>query len=453
MVLYLFGISSFNIIFFYSTFLYVVIITTWLINCDDKLNYFTIILILSYVYYFGQYLINYFGFDFASQYTIKNTYSNTEINQTALYILLNIVTLHIGVLVFNGREPSTKKRSSLNRRDAGAFSMVVAVLLPISFVCEVLILVFKIRLNVVYGYSIALNTTYNGAGSLSYIVNFISTLFLPSVFAGLIVSKGKKVNFLVWLIFLIYMILYFMSGSRYEVATALAGILLLYHFYYKKIKWKSMLLLAGCGLLFLFVFSVMSNMRRISNYGNTSDIMVILKTALSNVGESNFLTEVISVAGFQILACTAIFKYCPSTQPFTYGMYYLGGIVRVIPNLFGGNNIFITDSIDTIFRQYLTKTYGMGSSFIMEAYYNFGWCGILVMLFYAYLIVFLCRSMQEIRNGTNQDQILMYFVFYIAATSMFWIRSDARFLLREIVYYYFGIKVLVSIVKGTFLRH
>ena len=44
-------------------------------------------------------------------------------------------------------------------------------------------------------------------------------------------------------------------------------------------------------------------------------------------------------------------------------------------------------------------------------------------------------------------------LYYIAATSFFWIRSDARFLVREIVFYYWGIKILTMCVQGTFFRN
>ena len=118
----------------------------------------------------------------------------------------------------------------------------------------------------------------------------------------------------------------------------------------------------------------------------------------------------------------------------------------------GGTNIFITDSIDTMFRKFLTVTYGMGSSFIIEAYYNFGYAGVLMMVLYGALIAYLVNFMEN-RQKQEENLVLTYFVYYIAATSFFWIRSDARFLVREIVFYYWGIKILTMCVQGTFFRN
>lgn len=108
----------------------------------------------------------------------------------------------------------------------------------------------------------------------------------------------------------------------------------------------------------------------------------------------------------------------------------------------------ITESIDSIFLKYLTKTYGMGSSFIIEAFYNFGYLGIFMMIFYGYLIAIICRKMDLIRKGKSKDVILTYFIFYMAAETLFWVRSDARMLLREIVFYYLGFKIMTKIVYG-----
>ena len=70
---------------------------------------------------------------------------------------------------------------------------------------------------------------------------------------------------------------------------------------------------------------------------------------IHDTNEDNIFTDVISTAGMQILTVTAVYDNCPSEIPYSYGEYYLFGILRIIPNVTGGTNIFITDSIDTMF--------------------------------------------------------------------------------------------------------
>ena len=212
------------------------------------------------------------------------------------------------------------------------------------------------------------------------------------------------------------------------------------------------MLIALVGVAVLYVCSLLSNVRRITNYGKTNSASQILNEAIHDTNEDNIFTDVISTAGMQILTVTAVYDNCPSEIPYSYGEYYLFGILRIIPNVTGGTNILITDSIDTMFRKFLTVTYGMGSSFIIEAYYNFGYAGVLMMVLYGALIAYLVNFMEN-RQKQEENLVLTYFVYYIAATSFFWIRSDARFLVREIVFYYWGIKILTMCVQGTFFRN
>lgn len=443
--------ASFNTVFLLATTVYAYMIISWFSCCSDKLNYFTMILVLSYLYYFGQYLLNFFGVELTGQYTINNIYTPSRINSAALYLLLNMVVLHFSVILFQ-RVTRKEKIHVESSKDKQAFQYVSLILLGGSFVCEIAVLLFKISINRISGYSVALNTNYTGAGSFSYIVNFASTLYLPSLFAALVSTKGTRLKVIPWISYVIFVVLYFMSGSRFEAVVSMAGIFLLINFYYKKINLRKLIKFGIIGVIVLYICALMSNVRRITNYGRSGSYGSIVQEALNDTADGNFLTETISTAGFQVLTVTAVYENCPEKIDYSYGTYYLGGIIRVIPNLLGGENKLITDSIDTMFKQFLTKTYGMGSSFIIEAYYNFGNFGILMMLFYGYLISYVSEKMGNIRSKKLDDEILTYFIFYIAATSFFWIRSDARFLVREIVYYYYSFKFATWVFRGLFLR-
>lgn len=448
----LIGSSSFNPVFFVATIVYMYMLISWFSCCEDKLNYFTIILVLSYLYYFGQYLLNFFGIELTGQYTINSVFTPQKINSAALYLLVNIIVLHLAVLLFQRTTRKTKPYHEIPGNKQ-AFKYVSLGLLAVSFVCEVAVLLFKIAINRASGYATALNSNYAGAGSFSYIVNFCSTLFLPAVFASLVATKDSKSKIFPWITYVIFIALYFLSGSRFEAVVSMAGIFLLVNFYFKKVNFRKLAMFALVGLVVLYVCSLMSNVRRITNYGRTSDYGAIVREAFEDTNSNNFLTSVVSTAGFQVLTVTAVKENCPDVIDYSYGTYYLGGMVRVIPNITGGENKLITDSIDTMFTQFLTKTYGMGSSFIIEAYYNFGYLGILMMLVYGYLIAYVSEQMQNVRDGKQKNMIFTYFIFYIAASSCFWIRSDARFLVREIVYYYFAIKFLTWTVRGIFCKN
>lgn len=456
------NIESYNFIFVASTLMYVVLFYTWLKKRKNWLNFFTVILGLTYIYTFGQYLVNFLGAPVICQYNINNVesmYSNVEINNVALYFLINVILLHMFVVFWDDKVISLTERkthrynilpldtNSLNNR---AFLTTSMILLAISFVCEMLVLTFKIRINLTLGYADALAASYTGAGGFSHIINFASTLFIPSVFASLIATKGKKINIIVWALYVIYVVLYFMSGSRFEAIISLAGVVLVYHYYYTPISTTKLFLIILLGLIVIYACAVVSNIRIIDRYGIYNNSIDVLRESIKLTNKNNFIFDVISVTGMQVLTNTAVYEHCPADVDFSYGSYYLGGLIRLIPNIFGGENKLITASIDSLFVQYLTKSYGMGSSFVIEAYYNFGLFGVLMMFPYGYLIALVCKTMEKARK--NKNIILTYFVFYISSTAMFYVRSDARMLVREIVYYYFGYKFLTWLVKNIFYK-
>lgn len=452
--LYMFIIDTknYNVMFVFGTIVFAVLLISWIIDTHQIVNYFSILIMLIYLYTLGQYLLYYFNLDIKFQYNIKNTYQPQQINQAVLYILINTIVLHMATVVFMNQRKKQKIEHESTNEEQTAFRITSIVLLNVSFVCKLIVLLFKIRLNLTYGYSVALGTDYNGAGPFSHIVNFVATLFLPSIFAVLVATKNKKYNFIFWVYYFIFVIAYFLSGSRFEAVISLAGLVLLYHFYYRKITVKQFILIGIVGFCVLFVCSLMNKVRIITNYGQTTDFTEIFRNSIQSSKKSNFMFDVIATTGFQILSVTNVLINCPNPHHFTYGGYYFGGLMRIIPNILGGNNILITKSIDNIFTPYLTKTYGMGSSFIIEAYYNFGYFGFLIMILYGYLIALVCSKMNYIRKGQSKNIILTYFVFYMAAETLFWVRSDARMLLREIVFYYIGFKILTKIVQGTLKR-
>ena len=271
----LMGLSAFNpseykVVFVVMTIVHIGLLITWIKSHGNVFNYFSIILLLSYIYYFGQYLLVFFDIENKRQFTILNTYTPTTINRAAIYLEVNMVVLHAFTVLFKKTVKNLTDDSSEykgRKVNINVFRYVSLALLIVSFACEFFLLIFKIKLNVTQGYGVALNTNYSGAGAFSHIVNFGSTLFLPALFASFVSTKGKrKSTVFVWTIYIVFIALYFMSGSRFEAVVSLAGVCLYYNCYCKKIDLKKLVLIALFGVAVLYVCSLLSNVRRITNY-------------------------------------------------------------------------------------------------------------------------------------------------------------------------------------------
>ena len=68
---------------------------------------------------------------------------------------------------------------------------------------------------------------------------------------------------------------------------------------------------------------------------------------------------------------TLVYKECPKIIDYAYGTSYFKMLFSMIPNLWGGVHPSSID-VDSVFSPLYSKTTGLGSSFLAEAYWNFG---------------------------------------------------------------------------------
>ena len=93
-VLMFVGMNSFYSMFFIALTIHIYLFFSWSKINRSWFNYFNILIILSFIYYFGQYLLLVLGFPLSYQYTIKNVYTPKHINYAASFLLLNMIVLH-----------------------------------------------------------------------------------------------------------------------------------------------------------------------------------------------------------------------------------------------------------------------------------------------------------------------------------------------------------------------
>lgn len=448
-------IKSIEAVWVVNSLIYIFLIWTTTKFFKYKINYFTIFILLTYIYHLGQHLTYTFGWEISTQYTILNTYDISVINKIVMYATICVIILHASVCFFCGKDITYQNKtmtSSVKAKKMNILAIKITsiILFAVSFPSTVMVLVFKIKLLKQFGYSIALNSNFDSLGSFSYIVNFFYTLMIPAIVLALVAFKDSRWKVIFFIFTGVYIILYFSSGSRYQVVVFLMGLIIIFHYYYKKIKVKNALITCIIGYLLIFICSIMSEMRILMNHTSYSFAEIIIKS-IDITYKSNIFSKVLSITGQQIITITTVFEHCPNDINYSYGLYYLMGIARIIPNIFGGENKLITDSIDTMFHIYFTKSYGMGSSFIAEAYYNFGYLLVFVMIFYGFLIERLCRY--TIKYTDENNVFGLYVCFYFTCTTFFYVRSDARFLLRGYIFYCLSIFIIVKIVQNIFIKN
>jgi oligosaccharide repeat unit polymerase len=124
---------------------------------------------------------------------------------------------------------------------------------------------------------------------------------------------------------------------------------------------------------------------------------------------------------------------CPVPINHVNGETYFASILRIFPNLFWDVHPVAKVSVDSVFKAFVTPYGGIGSSFIAEAYYNFGYPSIIIMPIIGWLLYKLFIMMS--RSALDNDIGKGFLSIYIFSFSLFFIRSDTTPFWRNLVYF------------------
>lgn len=413
---------------------------------SERIELYILFLICTYLFYYGRYFLLFLGYN---KYIsgLKDYVSVGFINYVAVFTLLCIEVMHIFYICFSCKKGKEKIIFQRWKSNESAVTIVAWGMFCISYFFSIKVLMMNITMTRTYGYAYALQAYYSG-----YRVERFFSNFLPGAFILLVLKykENKMINKIIYAFLVIYLGLYFLSGSRLQAVLLIFSLVLVYEYefrHFDKIRLFKLgiLLLALCFLL-IMVSSVRNGIQ------NSSSVMEAIQSVKSGA-EDNFITKLLSECGFQIYSIAVVVRKCPSTVSYNYGLTYLKGIGQLMPNLFWSQNPFMQESIDTIFAYYLNGgTYGIGSSYIAEAYYNFGYFSILMMPLVGYLFARYRNFLNSCYSHAKRNIMSRYFLLSIPTYVLFYVRSDAVGFLKSIIYQSAMPCIAIIIVSGLFSR-
>ncbi len=434
------GRLSYQGTFIIVTLAYAWIIITWYRFFNSFLNSYTIFVIATYVFYFGQYLLITLGVQLNKGITIVTTYSEADNNFVALFIVTSMLMIHAGSIFSAIIDKKNNKLlqygevtiSTLDKPfDTKALKYVAVFLLMISYIPTLIILFNYVRIVLTVGYGSVFKSSFYTSGGFDNILGFLSTFIIPALIAAIIAFRKSKYLILVYFMTGVYLIMYFLSGSRYNAVLVILAILLIKKYFMGGIKGKEKVKYSVGGVLFIIVLSLISSIRselhRASSYG------MLLINVFEDLYQNNIIFTFLREFGFTFVATAAVFMNCPVPIDHVNGETYLASLLRIFPNLFWDVHPAAKVSVDSVFKSFVTSYGGIGSSFIAEAYYNFGYYSIIFMPIIGWLLYKLFVTMAN--SAINNDIGKGFLSIYIFSFTLFFIRSDTTPFWRNLVYY------------------
>lgn len=278
---------------------------------------------------------------------------------------------------------------------------------------------------------------------------FLATLFIPGMILFFAGARGRRMETIVaWAIVVSYAGGAVLLGGRSAVLLPLTAMLWLHHRTRRPLPTLIVAVCIGAAMLFI---PLVGSVRSTSGSARTD--MAVLQESYRSM-ESPYL-RVLRETGGSFQAIVRTMQLVPVSRPFDNGEGYLWAVAGVFPNLFwkvhpaavrGNASDWLIREVDP---DVASRGGGLGFSVIAEAYLNFAWWGIVVLLLLGYS---LGRFTKWVDSGESTARIaveamLLSFLLSLA-------RGESITYLRPIFWfcvapYYF----ITRFSRGIRLRH
>ena len=405
-----------------------------------EFDFYAILIVITFVFMFGQHFLYWLNIYPKDMIILTDRVHSEALYDTGFLVCFSIIAMNIGYLLIN---PPKTVRDSLYQKsfddERCRFCLYKAgkVFFFISLVPTLIELVTNIYLTFTVGYAERLtNSEYKRSG-ITNITGIISGFMIPAIIALFISRKPKQK----WPVIVLvgYTILYTLSGSRINTMILLVSTLYIQNKFFTKLNKKRIALYLVAAIIVMFAFSVVSSARK--NIGIGKDNFSMIQSSIDEIAENNPIVSALSEAGYTFEATSAVIDNCPNNKPYNKGLSYISGLLYIIPNGFTGDFYnSIASSTDDTFKGYINAYgSGIGSSFIAEAYWNFGYVSLLLMIVFGCFIGKICSKIDVAIK--TKDYSIIYICLYVLITITFYVRSDTRTFYRNFIW--FGLPVLL----------
>lgn len=437
----------------YTRFMFIVIpIYIWILLSSYLLKnefdfYFGFIFVTLLFYFGGQILVSLGYYDKLSIRdfsVIDGRIPNEFIFEAMKSILIYLLCIHIGYLFSSLNNNRKYKISILNSKIITKESLrKVSILLICISIFPMLIRMSQGAIQAQTLGHLTYRSLKVAETGVSKILSFIMGWFIPSCYLLLICSKKRSDDIIAYSCILLYVIIYILTGSRYQLIEIIVVIVLINIFWKnnKKIN-KTYIIKMILGALIVSVFlKVLGYIRA----GNEMTVMAIV----SDIMENNIIYEILYTTSTTFTTISNIFYCCPNMIPFNYGKGLLGSLLYCLPNFMRPEWISsLNIDVEKVFSPlyYNWDISGYGSSFIAEAYFNYSYLTPLFMMIFGLLIGWICKNIKQSSN--NKDYCMFYFLAYLSSELFWGIRNDLFLIPRHLCLYVF-IPILIAFVISS----
>jgi oligosaccharide repeat unit polymerase len=370
--------------------------------------------------------------------------------QSLYMVVLGLTFFHLGALAIAYRHTrrAVEARSSVQSpRTAYYLRLLGWSMLIVSAVPSYLVLQNAVRLSLSEGY-FALYQQQSSTG-LTGSLDLLARFLTPGALFLLAGSKGRPLSLAVSALVVIgYTGANFLLGSRIEAGAPLLAYGWLWHRRIRPIP-VPVLFASGIALLGL-VFPFVKATRNLTA-GAKLDTSALVEAYTS---VDNPLIAIVYEMGSTLRTVAHTIQLVPETRGFDFGLSYLYAALTAFPNLFWDIHPTVARGlaahwlVSTVSPTLASVGGGYGFSFIAEAYLNFGWVGVSVLL----LLLGALLAAVVLWAQRTTDAVALALVASLGAFFLVFARGESGSIVRELVWYALGPYVAVRLLSQLMPR-
>ncbi|NNE69521.1 MAG: O-antigen polysaccharide polymerase Wzy [Rhodothermales bacterium] len=414
------------------------LLVSWIMSEGSLLNPYGLFLAGSMPFHVGYSLLRFMGHD--SMIWLKGRVTEEQLLATLTYVTACYALLHLGALLVSA--VASREGDKLRPvYDGTRLYQVGWFLLALS----ILPLLFRLRASMETVISGGYSSLFEGGGrdprsGAEGIMALISEFYLPGVMFLLAGSRGRRLGQVVAILGLIlYSGSYLFLGFRAFSLIPIAAFVWLWHRTVRRLPVLPVVLTGGA--LFLFVAPLVRSIRDMSGIDRMSfDVMWE-----AFAGADNPILKLIAELAGSVLTIAFTAELVPEVRPFEMGYGYLQALANAIPILdlpdaygYAGSWLafHVTPSL-------AVGGFGLGFSFMAEAYMNFGWIGGALMVG---LIGAAIAGLQRWADRAN-DPVRFAFIASFLPILIFFTRGESLSITRPILWYSLIPLVMVGVLR------
>lgn len=355
---------------------------------------------------FGHVILFSFGLDAPIRF-IFDSYPLKLVNEYMIFGFCSFVFLFFsGVIVYNLKTESSDLKLFRPPKDNAKWIFLILAAISTPFYIYKIIQYLKTA--ALYGYG----SIYEIEGNI--VVTILAMWFIPSIFGSIYCYKNdfRKYVFVGLLIFPI--ISFLIIGGRGAALSILMCLMYLWNATVYKLSKIQTIFVIICGL---FIMVLIPSIGEYRSSTNTLSFFAILNDNIG-LGFSEVLRKVFGELGGTAQIWLRLQNLVPIPYEYKYGFSYVSSILCCIPSfLLGGFSFAKYANLSEWITKVEGTKYGLGFSMLGEAYYNFGWFGIIDIFFVGLFMFYIISCKWLPKSLIRYKYVFSACALYIFATT------------------------------------